>query len=144
MTGMHEFRNGVTHTMNPRTNLFKGAVTLPDLLKTAGYRNGFIDKWHIGSNRNGSGYGPKDRGFDWSSTTSGGVRVFFDPDVIRNEHRSPRKGFREDIYFDEAMAFIDETRDQPFFATFLLTRPIFRFERRRNVYIRNSRVVSNL
>ncbi len=42
LTGMHEFRNGVTHTQVPREQLWKDATTLPQLLATAGYRTGFI------------------------------------------------------------------------------------------------------
>ncbi|MDX2432269.1 MAG: arylsulfatase [Bacteroides sp.] len=128
MTGMHEFRNGVTHTMIPRHNLYTEAVTLPDLLKTAGYRNGFIGKWHLGRGRDGSGYSPGDRGFDWTSTTSGGVFNFFDPDINRNGVSIPGKGYREDIYFDEAMAFIDESGDQPFFCYLATYSPHFPLE----------------
>ncbi len=125
MTGMHEFRNGVTHTMTPRYDLYKGAVTLPELLKSAGYRTGFIGKWHLGSKSSGSDYMPRNRGFDWSSTSSGGVRTFFDPDIIRNGVSMPGRGFREDIYFDEAMSFIKETGDQPFFCYLATYSPHF-------------------
>ncbi len=114
MTGMHEFQNGVTHTIQPREHLLKSATILPQLLKRAGYENGFIGKWHLG---NGKGFRPEDRGFDWTSTNVGGGRKHFDPVMIRNGKREPRKGFREDLFFDEAMSFIDETtaKDQPFF-----------------------------
>jgi len=58
LTGMHEFRNGVTHTQVPRERLWEGATTLPELLSTAGYRNGIVGKWHLG---NSGDYAPKDR-----------------------------------------------------------------------------------
>ncbi|MDF7806602.1 sulfatase-like hydrolase/transferase [Pontiellaceae bacterium B12219] len=112
MTGMHEFRNGVTHTLEPREHLYKEATILPQLLKTAGYKTGFIGKWHL-SDR--AGYGPAERGFDWTATNQGGPRQHFDVQMIRNKKRFPTKGFREDAYFDEAMAFVDEAGDQPFF-----------------------------
>ncbi|CAA6679897.1 MULTISPECIES: sulfatase-like hydrolase/transferase [unclassified Lentimonas] len=112
LTGMHEFRNGVTHTLIPREHLFADAVTLPDLLKTAGYKTGFIGKWHLGGSK---GYAPSYRGFDWTSTNPMGPRKHFDPEIIRNNVRTQRKGFREDIFFDEAMTFIEESGDQPFF-----------------------------
>ena len=61
LTGMHEFRNGVTHTTQPREHLNKDAVILPQLLKPAGYRAGFVGKWHLG----GEGeYAPEKRGFE--------------------------------------------------------------------------------
>jgi len=114
MTGMHEFRNGVTHTIQPREHLKQSATVLPQLLKNAGYRNGFIGKWHLGG---GKGYAPSDRGFDWSSTNSKGPHSHFDPLMIRNGRREKRTGYREDIFFDEAMTFIEETtsENQPFF-----------------------------
>ncbi|MDF1737935.1 MAG: arylsulfatase [Verrucomicrobiales bacterium] len=114
MTGMHEFRNGVTHTIQPREHLQESATILPQLLNAAGYRSGFIGKWHLG---NGKGYSPAHRGFDWVSTNAQGGRQHFDPVMIRNGKREQRKGFREDIFFDEAMTFIDETtaREEPFF-----------------------------
>ena len=112
LTGMHEFRNGVTHTQVPREELWKGAITLPNLLSTAGYRNGWIGKWHLSNNK---GYAPEDRGFDWWSTNVGGPREHFDPVMVRNEKKEKVPGFREDIYFNDAMDFISETKDKPWF-----------------------------
>jgi arylsulfatase A-like enzyme len=112
LTGMHEFRNGVTHTIVPREHLNREATILPQLLKGAGYRTGFIGKWHLGS---GEGYSPEYRGFDFCSTTKGGNRAEFDPVIIRNGLEFQREGFREDVYFDEAMTFMEESGDQPFF-----------------------------
>ena len=112
LTGMHEFRNGVTHTTQPREHLNKDAVILPQLLKSAGYRAGFVGKWHLG----GEGeYAPEKRGFEWSSTNVGGPNVHFDPVIVRNRKRESRKGYREDLFFEEAMAFMDECKDAPFF-----------------------------
>lgn len=111
LTGMHEFRSGVTHTLQPRESLDREATLLPQLLKSAGYRTGFVGKWHLG----GKGYGPEDRGFDWCSTNVGGPRVHFDPIMIRNRKREQAKGYREDLFFDDAMKFIEESKDAPFF-----------------------------
>ncbi len=112
LAGMHEFRNGVTHTTQPREHLNKDAVILPQLLKPAGYRAGFVGKWHLG----GEGeYAPEKRGFEWCSTNVGGPNVHFDPVIVRNRKRESRKGYREDLFFDEAMAFMDECKDAPFF-----------------------------
>lgn len=110
LTGMHEFRSGVTHTIIPRQQLHKDAVLLPQLLKTGGYKTGFIGKWHLGNKP-----GPEKRGFDWCSTNVGGPLKHFDATFIRNKKRMETKGFREDVFFDEAMTFIRECKDEPFF-----------------------------
>ena len=112
MTGRHEFRSGVTHTTEPREHLDLNAVILPQLLKSAGYRTGFIGKWHLG---NDGPYNPTNRGFDWNSTNGGAATVHFDPVIIRNRVREKRTGYREDLLFDEAMAFIDDAKGSPFF-----------------------------
>jgi arylsulfatase A-like enzyme len=85
---------------------------LPQLLKSPGYRTGFIGKWHLG---NDGPYAPEKRGFDWCSTNAGAATVHFDPVITRNRKREQRTGYREDILFDEAMAFIDDAKDGPFF-----------------------------
>src|SRR5687767_15987795 len=48
MTGRHEFKNGVTHTIQERERLSLKATTLPQLLKLAGYATGVFGKWHLG------------------------------------------------------------------------------------------------
>ena len=110
LTGMHEFKNGVTHTIVPRQELHPNATILPQLLKTGGYRTGFIGKWHLGNKP-----GPEKRGFDWCSTNVGGPHKHFDATFIRNQKRMKTKGFREDVFFDEAMTFIEDCEEEPFF-----------------------------
>lgn len=112
LTGMHEFRSGVTHTLVPREHLHIDATTFPELLQSAGYFTGFIGKWHLG---HGKGYEPHFRGFDWCSTNRMGPRKHFDVEIIRNHESRQTKGYREDVYFDEAMAFIEDSGERPFF-----------------------------
>jgi arylsulfatase A-like enzyme len=112
MTGMNHLRVGVTHTIPPREHMSLQATTLPQILKSAGYATALIGKWHLGG---GKGYNPQDRGFDFNITTKGGVGVHFNPDILRNGVSEQGHGFREDIYFDEAMKFIDGNRQKPFF-----------------------------
>ncbi|MDF1814330.1 MAG: arylsulfatase [Verrucomicrobiales bacterium] len=114
LTGRHEFRSGVTHTQQPREHLHIDATTIPQLLKDGGYSTGFIGKWHLGGHK-GKEYTPRFRGFDWTSTNSRGPFVHFDPLMIRNGKREKVEGFREDIFFDDAMTFIEQSGEKPFF-----------------------------
>src|SRR3954462_4823277 len=60
-TGRHEFKNGVTHTINERERLTPKATTLAQVLKSAGYTTGIFGKWHLGDE---PAYQPGKRGFD--------------------------------------------------------------------------------
>ena len=108
LTGMHEFRNGVTHTIIPRQQLHSDALILPELLKSAGYKTGFIGKWHLGNKP-----GPDQRDL-WCSTNRAGPLQHFDATFVRNRKRIETTGYREDV-FDEAMTFIKEAESNPFF-----------------------------
>lgn len=113
LTGRHEFRNGVTHTIVPRQRLNKNAVILPELLKAGGYATGQFGKWHLG---HGKGYDAHQRGFDVSVLPIGvHTTSNFDAGILRNGVREEAKGFREDILFNEAIKFIEDNKDRPFF-----------------------------
>ncbi|MFM9147046.1 MAG: sulfatase-like hydrolase/transferase, partial [Verrucomicrobiota bacterium] len=61
LTGRHEFKNGVTHTILERERLTLKATTFPQLLQKAGYRTGIFGKWHLGDEAE---YQPDRRGFN--------------------------------------------------------------------------------
>src|SRR5271154_6874041 len=61
MTGRHEFKNGVTHTILERERLNPDAVTIAQVLKNAGYTTGIFGKWHLGDEAD---HQPDKRGFD--------------------------------------------------------------------------------
>src|SRR5438552_18617388 len=48
LTGRHEFKNGVTHTVLERERLTLNATTLAQMLKSAGYTTGIFGKWPLG------------------------------------------------------------------------------------------------
>ncbi len=57
--------------------LGKEQVTIPQLLKPAGYQTGMVGKWHLGNNPKKDG--PIQRGFDDFYGTMTGAGSFFDP-----------------------------------------------------------------
>jgi arylsulfatase A-like enzyme len=108
LTGRDPLRQGVTHTLPPREHLDRSAILLPQLLKNADYESCFIGKWHLGDEQ---GYSAHQRGFDLSITSRNGGSVPFDPTMVRNGGMPElRKGYREDVYFDEAIHFIRKRR----------------------------------
>jgi arylsulfatase len=129
MTGRHEFRSGVTHTINERERLSLKAVTLPQVLKTAGYATGIFGKWHLGDE---DAYQPGRRGFDEVFIHGGGGigqtyagscgdapgNTYFDPAIRHNGRFVKTKGYCTDVFFAQALNWMDAKRQEeaPFFA----------------------------
>ena len=70
LSGRHEFKCGVTHTIYERERLSLDTYTLPQMLKTAGYTTGIFGKWHLGDE---TGYLPAQRAFDEVYMHGGGI-----------------------------------------------------------------------
>ncbi|NBU42109.1 MAG: hypothetical protein EBS51_15190, partial [Planctomycetia bacterium] len=128
MTGRHEFRSGVTHTILERERLALAATTLPQLLKSAGYTTGIFGKWHLGDE---DAYQPGRRGFDRSFIHGGGGigqtypgscgdapgNTYFDPFIRSDGTFVKTRGYCTDVFFNEATAWMDACRKAgtPFF-----------------------------
>ena len=61
LTGRHEFKSGVTHTISERERTSLKATTLAQVLQSAGYITGIFGKWHLGDEPD---HWPDKRGFD--------------------------------------------------------------------------------
>jgi arylsulfatase A-like enzyme len=113
MTGRHEFKSGITHTLPGRCELSLQATTLAQVLKSAGYATGIFGKWHLGAS---GAYRPEKRGFDVSVTTVADTQnSHFDPVLLFNGVERKRQGYREDLLFTEALQFIESNQGRPFF-----------------------------
>jgi arylsulfatase A-like enzyme len=128
LTGRHEFRSGVTHTILERERLSLKAVTLAQVLKSAGYSTGIFGKWHLGDEDE---YRPDRRGFDETFIHGGGGigqtypgscgdapgNEYFNPAILHNNRFVRTSGYCTDVFFDEAIRWIDGRRGgDPFFA----------------------------
>ena len=104
VTGQYGHVNGVVnnHTPHPVGNL-----SLPALLRPAGYVSAYVGKWHHG---NQSGKRP---GFDYSASFIGQGK-YFDCPVEVNGVATPTNGFIDDVTTDYASGFIRENKDRPF------------------------------
>jgi len=127
MTGRHEFRSGVTHTLRERERLSLDAVTIAQVLSKAGYKTGIFGKWHLGDEQP---YQPHNRGFDEVFIHgAGGIgqsykcscgdvpdNKYFDPVIRHNKIFVQTKGYCTDIFFTQALRWIKQNRDRRFFA----------------------------
>jgi arylsulfatase A-like enzyme len=120
MTGRCWSRFGVTSPQNPRA-LPWDTITLPRALKTAGYETCLTGKWHLGSKPE---WGPNHFGFDHSyGSLAGGVGPWdhfykegqFRVTWHRNEQLITQQGHVTDLIADEAIAWLGERKDPPFF-----------------------------
>jgi arylsulfatase len=135
LTGRHEFRNGVTHTIFERERLTLEASTLPELLKKAGYTTGIFGKWHLGDEAE---YQPNRRGFDEVFVHgAGGIgqtfpgscgdapgNTYFNPAIRHNGKFVQTEGFCTDVFFAQATRWIEVARERgPFFAYIATNAP---------------------
>ncbi|BDD02324.1 arylsulfatase [Persicobacter psychrovividus] len=121
LTGRGANKTGVWHTVMGRSILFPDEVTLSQVFKENGYKTAMFGKWHLGDN---SPYLPQDRGFDLALYHGGGGvgqtpdywgNDYYDDTYFRNGVAEKQSGHSTDVWFDEAISFIKENKDQPFF-----------------------------
>lgn len=135
MTGRHEFRNGVTHTILERERLTLSATTVAQVLKSAGYQTGIFGKWHLGDEPD---YQPGRRGFDEVFIHGcGGIgqsypgscgdapgNTYFNPAILHNGVFERTEGYCTDVFFDQALSWISKRAGhQPFFAYIATNAP---------------------
>lgn len=104
LTGRYNHHNGVA---NNHTPFPADAVTWPSLLRGAGYKTGYVGKWHM------NGQSGKRPGFDYSASFVGQGRYFDCPFEIDGK-ATPTKGWVDDVSTDYAIDFVKEHRDKPF------------------------------
>ena len=129
MTGRNCNEVGVWHTIIGRNFLRQGEVTIADILKENGYRTGMFGKWHLGDNYP---YRPQDRGFEETVIHGGGGvgqtpdywnNDYFDDTYFRNGKPEKFDGYCTDIWFDEALKFIESKKEEPFFCYIATNAP---------------------
>ena len=121
LTGQHTARNRMWHVIpgysypfmrqrepEYRVNLDRGAPTLADTLRKAGYSTGIFGKWHLTANEDGNyeqlfPEAAAHYGFDWAEARH-------DP---RGVHGRTDKAV--DQFTHEACGFLERNRDKPFF-----------------------------
>lgn len=136
MSGRHEFRVGVTHTIFQRERMNLNVFTMPQALQSAGYQTGIFGKWHLGDEEE---YLPYNRGFNEVLIHgAGGIgqvnlgdfppnkkNTYFDNVLLHNETIVKTKGFCTDLFFDAALAWTKKKIDanEKYFSYIALNAP---------------------
>jgi arylsulfatase len=135
ITGRHEFRNGVTHTINERERLTLKAITLAQVLQGAGYTTGIFGKWHLGDEAE---YQPNRRGFDEVFIHGGGGigqtypgscgdapgNTYFSPAILHNAKFEKTRGYCTDVFFAQALKWMASVKGKrPFYTYLALNAP---------------------
>lgn len=120
-------------------------VTLAETLHEAGYRTGLFGKWHLGA---APGLRPEDQGFDVHVGFYAGASLFAPEgaddvvnatlpwsgvdqilwralpySLVRNGEPATSEVYQTDLWADEAVAFIEDAGDQPYFAMLSFNAP---------------------
>jgi arylsulfatase A-like enzyme len=127
LTGRHEFKNGITHTILERERLTLKATTLAQVLQSARYKTGIFGKWHLGDE---PAYQPNKRGFDEVFIHgAGGIgqsyegscgdapgNTYFDPVILHNGKFEKTEGYCTDVFFKQAIQWMESVKGKdPFF-----------------------------
>jgi arylsulfatase A-like enzyme len=97
-----------------RTTLPAEIITLAEALRPAGYRSASMGKWHLGVDPDS---GPVAQGFDVNvaGNLAGNPSSYFSPYRNKNLPDGPKGEYLTDRLTEEALAFIEANRANPFF-----------------------------
>ncbi|MEM7015571.1 MAG: arylsulfatase, partial [Verrucomicrobiota bacterium] len=126
LTGIDAMRNGCTAVCQGRSMMRAELPTMADFFAESGYATGHFGKWHLGDSYP---HRPQDRGFQetihhraWGITSladrwENRENAYFDPILSHNGVDKQFNGYCTDIFFDEAMKWIEQQKaaEKPFF-----------------------------
>jgi arylsulfatase A-like enzyme len=121
MTGRYANRVGVWHTIGGVSILRKDELTMAQVFEQNGYETGMFGKWHLGDTYPAR---PQDKGFKYSVAHGGGGvgqtpdywnNDYFDDTYLKNGVPTKYEGYCTDVWFDEAIKYIEDKKDEPFF-----------------------------
>ncbi|MEM7369375.1 MAG: arylsulfatase [Bacteroidota bacterium] len=129
MTGKYCNNAGAWHTIQGRQMVWADERMISENFQQAGYTTGMFGKWHLGDNYP---YRPQDRGFQEVLMHGGGGvgqtpdywnNDYFDDTYFRNGEPEKHEGYCTDVWFREAMSFIEANKDGPFFCYLATNAP---------------------
>lgn len=147
--GVHCFLRGGRLQIGPDArNTLEDFTSMPEVLRSQGYRCGLVGKWHLGANMT-----PQE-GFDdyWITMPHGGTSTFYDAQIIENGQLRREPEYLTDFWTRHAVNFITdsaERNDKPFFlflsynGPYSLSRLLLREGRNRHAEFYRDRELSS-
>jgi arylsulfatase A-like enzyme len=131
MTGLHGGHARVRGNRNPEVPLGPGDVTIPEVLKRAGYRTALFGKWGLGFT--GTPGVPNKKGFDefFGFHTQLQAHTYYPHQLYENQtdftiaanFGTKARKYAPDLFTERAMKFLDQKRENPFFLYLPYTLP---------------------
>lgn len=116
-TGRHSFRTGVVNSVMsvPWHTLSIQETTLPEVLGPAGYRCGFIGKWHLGEQLSTGGTcSPNMAGWPYfAGALAGGLADYYEWFRTVNCMKATHLQYATSTNVDDALAWIGRSSDRP-------------------------------
>lgn len=106
LTGQYMHNHNVVDNQRP---VPPGTRFFPEYLQKAGYQTAFIGKWHMGHDNDE----PRKGFHHWVSFRGQGT--YFDPLLNINGTREQFDGYTTDVLTDQALAWLKDRGDKPFF-----------------------------
>jgi arylsulfatase A-like enzyme len=121
LTGRYPLRCGVFGVTHNKETMRSEEVTLAEMFRAAGYCTGCFGKWHNGEQ---FPYTPTGQGFDeFFGFHNGHWNNYFDTPLLHEAEFEPTKGYITDVLTDEAIHFVRDSRERPFFCYVAFNAP---------------------
>lgn len=129
MTGLHHGHTrvrGNAGKKNPKAQALRDEdVTVAEVLKTAGYSTALIGKWGLGDVGEAETGLPRKQGFDYffGYLNQSHAHNHYPKELWKNETKVENTAYSDDRFADEAISFVTENKDRPFFLYWSMVVP---------------------
>lgn len=113
LTGKYHPRTGTRWVSAGLENMRAEEITIAEVFQRQGYATGCFGKWHNGAHYP---FHPNQQGFEeFIGFCSGHWYTYFNTTLQHNGAPFPTEGYITDVLTDEALAFIENHQEEPFF-----------------------------